>query len=796
MIFQFFARYALLIVVSSCFMFPVQSQTQAIKRKAAFNLNWKFYKGTPTGTPSAATYSDASWETVAIPHSPSYDSTVWSAEINHYVGDCWYRKTFAVPAGAKKVFVEFEGAMLVATVWVNGTQVGIHNNSGYTPFYYDITANVIRGASNVVALKLNNAVSADVPPGAVIDFNLFGGLYRDVWLRFKDSVYIPVYSQQITTENVSSSSAIIHARTAVKNDANVATTCQVIVTLVDAASTSIVSQTATLTIPAGTLDTFDMKTSAVSNPHLWSPSSPYVYSVQTLVKVGGAVVDSVVEPCGIRWFTWTASQGLSLNGSRLEIRGMCVHQTEGWIGDAVPVSRHYQEVKELKNLGCNSLRCSHYPRDQEFYDICDKLGMLLYVELPSWGWGQTPNATRWARMDSCAREMVLAGRNHPCIYVWGLYNEPVPNPYVDFTPQITTLNNRVKSLDTTRFTGMANIYNSYAANGWNQAITVPDVVGLNYGTSLSFTGTANKLWLNTEMRNGFYYDSYRGCTIDLDTSTTAGNGNAIMEWNTMTPTLNTSGQLAGMHFWCFKDYNSPSNADGYEGVVDRLTVQKTIFYMFRQKWTGQAPDYPQGGNATKIDFQSDTNIVKATGSEVFLLTATMRDANNRQIASATGNVTFTVNPTSAGAIFGGNSQGAMAGRAGVLLKAGTTPGAFTVTAAYTGLPSATLTLTLDTVSESYFDGIVPVSPAPMAHMSSVLYRVDVTSSATGYLFQCPPVPGKLSIINSSGKLIFAGIVVKGHAIRINRSSLGTGLLWAVWTGGGRSIVSRFITVGR
>jgi hypothetical protein len=786
MSFQFFVRYALLIVASSCFMFPVQSQTQILKRKAAFNLNWKFYKGTPTGTPSAATYSDASWENVAVPHSPSYDSTAWSAEINHYVGDCWYRKTFTVPAGAQKVFIEFEGAMLVANVWVNGTQVGIHNNSGYTPFYYDITANVIRGGSNVVALKLNNAVNADIPPGAVIDFNLFGGLYRNVWLRFKDSVYIPIYSQQITTENISSSNAVIHARTAVKNDANVAKTCQVAVTLLDAANTSVASQTATLTIPAGTLDTFDMKTAAVSNPHLWSPSSPYMYSVQTLVRVGGLVVDSVVEPCGIRWFTWTASQGLSLNGSRIGIKGMCLHQTEGWIGDAVPVSRHYQEVKQLKNLGCNSLRTSHYPRDQAFYDICDKIGMLLYVEIPSWGWGQYPSAARWARMDSCLREMMLAGRNHPSIYVWGLYNEPVVNG--DFTANITPLNNTAHRFDTTRFTAVANIA------PFNACISVADVEGLNYTRTGSST---SRKWLGTETRNGFYWNSYRGSPIDLDTTDVLTNsGSAAFEWNEMKFTLNTTGQLAGQHFWCYKDYNSSANTNGYEGVVDRLTVPKTIFYYFRQKWTGEAPDYPRGGTATKIDFQSDTNIVRATGSEVFLLTATMRDANNSQIASATGNVTFTVNPASAGTIFGGNTQKAMAGRAGVLLKAGTTPGAFTVTAAYTGLPSATLTLTLDPVSESYSDGTVPVVPVSMMQMSSLAVRLTIRSSATSYLFQCPPVPGKLSIINSSGRRVFEGDAINGHAILINRFSLGTGLLYAVWTGDGRSIVSRFVTVGK
>ena len=138
---------ALPLVVLLCCVFSFQSQGQTLKRKAGFNLNWKFYQGTPTGTPSATTYSDGSWQSVNVPHSASYDAPTWSSEINYYQGDCWYRKTFTVPANAKKVFIEFEGAMQTATVWVNGTQIGLHDNSGFTPFYFDISDNLVRGAA-------------------------------------------------------------------------------------------------------------------------------------------------------------------------------------------------------------------------------------------------------------------------------------------------------------------------------------------------------------------------------------------------------------------------------------------------------------------------------------------------------------------------------------------------------------------------------------------------------------------------------------------------------------------------
>jgi len=776
------------LVVLLCCVLSFQSQGQALKRKAGFNLNWKFYQGTPTGTPSASMYSDGSWQSVNVPHSASYDAPAWSSEINYYQGDCWYRKTFTAPANAQKVFMEFEGAMQTATVWVNGVQIGLHDNSGFTPFYFDISGALVRGAANVVAIKLNNQKSPNIPPGGSSpDFCLFGGLYRSVWLRFKDSVYVPIYTQQIQTEHVSAASAQIHARTAVKNDAAMAKSVQVAITLLDAANASVVSQTATQTIPAGALDTFDMMTAAFANPHLWSPANPYMYSVQTLVSVNGAIVDSVVEPCGVRWFTWS-TQGFYINGSRFEIKGLCVHQFEGWIGNAVPDSRYFQEVKMLKNLGCNSVRCSHYPRAQAFYDACDRLGMLLYVEQPSWGWGVTPVAACWTRMDSCAREMVLSGRNHPSIYAWGLYNEPVPDPYADFSSSITLLNNMVHSLDTTRLTSMANINNGFAPNGWNQSITIPDIVGLNYSNSISFTGTTAKPWLNTESRTGFYFASSRGSALDLDTTNnTPGTGTAGDEWSCMSYTLSTTGQLAGGHFWCFKDYNSPDNTDGFEGIVDRFTVPKTVFYMFRQNWNGLAPDYPRPGTPAKIDFQADTNSLGATGADIFLLTATIRDANNRQISTATGNVTFTVNPAGADTIFGGNTVPALAGRAGAFLRTTATAGTFTVAAAYAGLSSATLTLTTLPVSESYYEGPVSIQAPAARQFRTDEYKVLVCSTPKGYLFHCPPTPGRLTIFNCQGKTMLSCDIKQGSSPLVTHRMLGPGLFYGVWENGAQRI---------
>ncbi|MBN2189108.1 MAG: beta galactosidase jelly roll domain-containing protein [Chitinispirillaceae bacterium] len=800
--------YALSALIFLCLAFPARSvvydppMPDPLARKADMSKNWRFYRGALTGA-QAPNFNDSGtgWSKICVPHSCSYDSAPvvvtgaanWVSEWSYYKGDCWYRKTFGVPLSAKKLFIEFEGAMQVATVYVNGTQVGLHNNSGYTAFYYDITGQIIRGANNVVAVRLNNAINNDIPPGTTYtnqtsgrpDFLLYSGLYRPVWLHAKDSVYIPIYRQHIRTINVSASSAQVRALTPVKNDATGTKAVSVTVTVFNAGQANVSTLTESRSLGAGVLDTFDMALPAISGPSLWSPSNPYIYSVQTLVRVGGVVVDSVVEPCGIRWITWnTGSSGsFNLNGSRLEIRGACTHQTQGWMENAVPDTRFWQELKLMKDMGCNSVRSAHYPRSQAFYSMCDKIGMLVYVEIPSWGWGYTPSTTCWARIDSCVKEMIHAARNHPSIYLWGLYNEPIVNG--DFRTQVTSLNNTAHALDPTRFTAMANI------KDFNQAATVPDVQGLNY----TETGTSGSYrWLNTESRPvsySFYTHSYRGSALDLDTTYVDHNDGSNYDlWLTMQYTLNTSGQLSGGHFWCLKDYNTPCNLEGSEGILDRFTVPKNLFYMFRYFWTGRAPEYPRSGTATQIDLVADTTgPLRADSANVFLITATLRDGSNRQIRTATGNVTFTVSPSNAAIFFGGNVVHAYAGRAGAFLRTTTTPATITVTAAYSGLSNRQITLT--TIRDTNW--VPPYTPSAVrtaALLSADLYRLRVTSTVRGLLVRCPPAAGKLTIVNCLGRTVYSREVAQGEQVLVNRRGLGSGLLHAVWEGSGRRVSSR------
>jgi hypothetical protein len=177
---------------------------------------------------------------------------------------------------------------------------------------------------------------------------------------------------------------------------------------------------------------------------------------------------------------------------------------------------------------------------------------------------------------------------------------------------------------------------------------------------------------------------------------------------------------------------------------------------------------------------------------VFLLTTTLRDGNGHQSSSANGTVTYTVTPAGAGTIFGGNVQPAYAGRAGAFLRTTTTPATITVTAAYTGLTTASITLT--TLADT--NRVPPFGPSyvknpMMVQLLPDAYRLKITTTPRDYAFQCPLAsPGRLSIINCQGRTVFTRDVGQGSTLVIHRQMLGIGVYYGVWDNGARRVISR------
>ena len=314
------------------------SKTYDYHYRESFNQGWRFLQGNGSGTPSATDFNDGSWENVSVPHSPSYEAPDKS---DFYLGVAWYRKKFALPENVsadKKVFIEFGGAMSTAQVWVNGTLAGSHGTNGYTSFVIDITGQVNRSDSNVIAVKVDNSPQADVPPGnGWVDYVTYGGIYRNTWLHVCDPVYIPQWGQIIRTPTASTTSATVEVNTTVMNDRTQESSCSVTYRVFDENGTQVSTKTAELAIPANGKHTFEM-TSEIATPALWTPENPHLYKIVTTVSVAGEPVDDYVDRFGVRTLEWTSDNGFHLNGTRVFINGANLAQDFAWVHAAVPVS--------------------------------------------------------------------------------------------------------------------------------------------------------------------------------------------------------------------------------------------------------------------------------------------------------------------------------------------------------------------------------------------------------------------------------------------------------------------------
>jgi hypothetical protein len=390
-----------------------------------FSDAWKFIQG-DNASYSGTGYNDALWSTVYLPHTVQEELNYRTASI--YYGYCWYRKTFTPPSSyqGKKVFLEFEGAMQTADVWVNGTQLTQHLG-GYTPFVYDITNSLSFSGSTVIAVRLNNNYSTSFPPGKdVPDFLYFGGLYRNVHLLVMDSLHITnaIYANIVGGGGIfvtTSSSGTVQVKTHVLNEYKSSKTTTVTTTILDSNGTQVATNSSSATINAGAASTFS-QTLTVPGPHVWHPNTPYLYKVKSQVLAGATLVDTCSTTIGLRSISFSHAGGFVINGSRFTFRGCNRHQSYPYIGNAVPASGQYRDALRMKEYGYNFVRMSHYTQDESFVDACDKLGVLGMACLPGWQYSTTGAFV--TNSVKALQDMIRLYRNHPSVIVYeSVWNE-------------------------------------------------------------------------------------------------------------------------------------------------------------------------------------------------------------------------------------------------------------------------------------------------------------------------------------------------------------------------------------
>ena len=657
-------------------------------------------------------------------------------------------------------------------VYLNGARIGGYGASGYTPFSFDISSSVNRTGANVLAVRCDCNYSHDIPPGNVPltgmgeypDFYIYSGLCRDVWLVCADNVYIPLFGQKITTGQVTSSGATVRVRTTVTNAASAAASCSVQSVVVNASDAIVAQASAVGSVAAGGSLLFDCTTPSIANPGLWTPETPNLYRVFTKVYVNNAAVDDNVERIGFRTLSWSATGGFFLNGARYVLKGVCHHQEFAWVGNALPNSRYYEEVRLIKNMGANAIRCAHYPRDPAFYDACDELGVICEPELPTWGGSITSyNPIFWNRMDSCADAMVTSAINHPSIIMWGLFNEAAGN----FPTQFTEINNRIKSLDSTRVTTVIN-------NKSQSANQVTDVFGQNYSFMPDWAGVR---YYNSEYHEGWIYSCNRGDTATVSNTVECYAGGCLSESENQFATerytqrwirdiLNKTGPslpLAGGHMWCFADYWTPCNVGNHPmGFVDHYRIPKKVFYTFRSNWTGAAPDtFVIGITPTHVQLDADLTTLNADSTDITCVVASLRDDGGR---CAYANRAVTLAVTGPADCFDTLTRTTIAGKIGWILKSRTTPGTITATVTSNGLTAGTVTIRSASPDTSALPFIWPAqgairrAPVLSEKNISVLKKDGAIVVRFPHSFDKQPL---ISLASAQGRMVIRQTATKG-----------------------------------
>src|SRR6478752_3166601 len=339
----------------------------------SFDADWRFHLGDTTGA-QASTFDDSSWTGLRVPHDWSislpFNQNSPAGSGGGYLdgGVGWYRKSFELPisSSGRRIFVQFDGVYMDSTVWLNGTQI-CARPYGYSSFECELTPNAKLGATNTLAVRVNNTLPSS-------RWYSGSGIYRHVWLKTVNPVRVAYTGTRVTTPQVSATSASVDIAVSVQNSATTDQTVTVASSLRDAAGTEIAQATSPPKVIAAGKSADVTQSATVSNPKLWSTTSPTLYSVVTTVSVNDAVGDSYTTPFGIRSFAFDANTGFSLNGKKMKINGVCLHHDLGSLGAAVNTRAIEKRLQLLKEMGVNEVRTSHNPPAPELLDLADRLG--------------------------------------------------------------------------------------------------------------------------------------------------------------------------------------------------------------------------------------------------------------------------------------------------------------------------------------------------------------------------------------------------------------------------------------
>lgn len=413
-----------------------------------FNTDWKFSK--TAEVPSVL----PEWEAVTLPHT-------WNAADgqdggnDYWRGTAMYAKAFFKPAHEGAVVLEFLGAAMTADVYVNNMLLA-HHEGGYSTFRVDITEHLQE--ENLLCVAVDNSNNDRVYPQKA-DFTFYGGIYRDVNL-----ILVPENHFELCKDGTPG----IKVTPVVDLDKKLAVVTVETWQNADSVHMRVAGHTKTVPSENG----HAVASFVIDDVHLWNGvEDPYLYRAEAWLDSG----DEVSVKFGCRKVGFSGGDGFLLNGKVYPLRGVSRHQDRKGLGNALTIREHEEDMEFIREIGANTVRLAHYQHAQEFYDLCDEYGMVVWAEIP-YITRHMPNG-RQNTVDQM-RELVTQCYNHPSIVCWGLSNETTAASPVDedLLENHRILNDLCHRMDATRPTVMAH---AFMLEQESELIPIADIASYN-----------------------------------------------------------------------------------------------------------------------------------------------------------------------------------------------------------------------------------------------------------------------------------------------------------------------------
>ena len=587
--------FLILMLTNSC----NQKETHVLDR-INFNENWFF---TITGNSKLLdknyleTSDFSNWDAVILPHTPKLEPKIVN---NQWQGISWYSKKFTLSDAMqhKKLFLKFEAAMNIAEVWINNKKL-IKHQGGYLPFVIDFTEIALFDTENTVHVKLNNKDNPITGPKPLksLDFNTYGGIYRNVWLIAKNPLHItdPIFTNQVASggvfvsyPKVSKEEAIIKVQTHIKNENSSKQSFLIKNTLLKNEN-KIISTKSEMYQLGKNQDHQFTSNLLLKNPELWSPDSPNLYHLKTEISLNGKIIDREITRIGIKTIKFIG-QDFYLNHKKTFLRGVNRHQEYPYVGYALSDNANFRDAKKIKEAGFDYVRLSHYPQSPSFMEACDEVGLITIDAILGWQYFSKDKKFQ-KHVFQTAKDLIRRDRNYASVIAWevSLNESWMPEHFID------SLTNIAKK----EYPGDQSYTAGWQSYGYDIYLQARQHKLQHYDAKLKKPYNVSEYgdWEYYAMNAGLQQDSWSNLLKSERSSRQLRNAGekALLQQATNlqeahNDNLNTPAFADG--YWVMFDYNRGYAEDlEASGIMDVFRIPKPSYYFYKSQ---RDADHPKG----------------------------------------------------------------------------------------------------------------------------------------------------------------------------------------------------------